>query len=634
MLAPDTNVSALQRRLFRLTALVRGAMAGALAATTLGAGVAIAQAFAVSTIVATVYPAPAHDAGTGASVGVGVGVRAQMVALLALLLARALLTGAGEWCGQRAATRIKSHVRTMLVEHLTARGPRALAGERTGELVTTIVDGVEQLDAYYRRFVPQMFATAIVPCLIVLAIAWIDLPSALLLAVTGPLILVFMWLLGTLAAQRTREQWHALSALGGRFLDTLQGLSTLALCGRAQDAADRLDAASEGLRVRTMAVLKVAFLSGFVLELAATLGTALVAVSVGVRMIEGWIAFQPGLTVLLLAPEFYLPFRQLGQRHHAGMEGVAAAERIFALLDAPALGSRSLSAPALAAVSAPATSHDVDAGQLPSVALSLTGATFSYPGAARPALRDVTLDFPARTLTAIVGPSGAGKSTLVALLLRFVTPSEGEIRANGLDANACSAARWREQIALVPQRPHFFEGSILDNLRLARPGASHDDVRAAARMAEADAFISALPHGYDTPLDETAARLSGGERQRLAIARALLKPAPILILDEPSSSLDPVSEAAITRVLAALSRERTIIVIAHRLATVRQADRIIVLNDGRIAEAGRHEELLRGGGLYARMVDRHRGAQRVQPPSPAAPAARATRSSAIAEEVA
>jgi thiol reductant ABC exporter CydD subunit len=597
MLAPDVNVSALQRRLFRLASPARTAMAASAAATMLGAMAAIGQAFAIGAIVAAIHP----------RLPIQAALRPALSALLALLCARAICAGFVEWCGQRVATRVKGHVRTMLVKHLSARGPRGLTGERTGEVVTTVMDGVEQLDAFYRRFVPQMFATAVVPAIIVLAVAWLDLPSALILAVTGPLILVFMWLLGTLAAQRTREQWRALSSLGGRFLDTLQGLSTLTLYGRAEDAADRLDEASEDLRVRTMGVLKVAFLSGFVLELAATLGTAMVAVSVGVRMIEGWIGFQAGLTVLLLAPEFYLPFRLLGQRHHAGMEGVAAAERIFALLGTSAPGAAQTAAATLAdgsgdEESRSACSHDIASGR---VTLSLTRVSFSYPDAVRPALHDVSIHFPPRTLTAIVGPSGAGKSTLAALLLRFIDPADGQVRANGRDARGLAAADWRRLIALVPQRPHFFEGSILDNLRLARPDATRDEVRAAARMAEAEAFIAAMPDGYDTPLDEMAARLSGGERQRLALARALLKPAPVLLLDEPSSSLDPATEAAITRILSRLAPERTVIVIAHRLATVRQAHRIVVLHDGAIAETGTHAELLlRRDGVYARMMAR------------------------------
>ena len=326
MTDPATNAGATQRRLFGLADDARGWVIGGLAAVAVAAAVTGVQMIAASQVIASVHPQVVAEAPW----------RAALALVLAASLARAVLAGLADWCGSRLASQMTDAVRSRLLRHLVALGPHALALRSTGATVTTTLNGVDALDVFYRRFVPQAAATAVVPVIIIGIIATIDPISAAILAVTGPLIPVFMWLIGTMAQSQTRRHWDALSRLGGQFLDTLQGLPTLVLSGRGKHAAARLDAASEQLRVTTMGVLKVAFLSGFVLELAATLGTALVAVGVGVRMIEGWIAFQPGLAVLLLAPEFYLPFRRLGQQHHAGMEGVAAAESIFALLDEPA----------------------------------------------------------------------------------------------------------------------------------------------------------------------------------------------------------------------------------------------------------------------------------------------------------
>ena len=581
------NSAELQRRLFALTRGARRPLIVAAAASTLAAGVVVAQMLVASRVIASVFPA--RDAGAD--------LPALLGWLAVLLAARALLAAAHEHASQRLATRVKSSLRSSLAARLVAVGPARLRRERTGELVTTLMDGVEKLDAYFRRFVPQVIATAVVPLVVLAAVAWLDPASAGILALTGPLILVFMWLLGAAAEQRTRRQWETLGRLGGRFLDTLQGLPTLTMFGRERAAVAGLAAASEEFRARTMGVLRIAFLSGLVLELAASVSTALVAASIGVRLIEGWMPFETGLAVLLLAPEFYLPFRQLGQRHHAGMEGVAAAERLFALgadLDPP-------HAPLLTL----ATSRP-DATTPPTFAtgaLRFDGVSFTYPGAGRPALAGVDLDLAPGTLTALVGPSGAGKSTLAALVLRFLEPSSGRLLFEGRPIAEMAAADWRRFVTLVPQRPRFFDGSLLWNLRIGNPAASIDEVVAAADAAGAHAFIAALPRGYETPVGEAAARLSGGEQQRLAVARALLKPAPIVLFDEPTSSLDPASEAHIEQTIAALARQRTVLVIAHRLHTIRRADSIVVVEGGRIVEAGRHAALLEARGTYARLTE-------------------------------
>jgi thiol reductant ABC exporter CydD subunit len=579
--------------LFGLARAARVPLTLVTASAALGGIATVAQMVVASHLVASVFPTRT----TAAVIG-----RALFV-LLVLIGARAAFAALTERYSQRLATRIKSSLRQALVAHIVDRGPRRRVGEQTGELVTTTMEGVERLDAFYRRFVPQTIATSIVPMVVLAAVAWLDPTSAVILGLTGPLILLFMWLLGTLAAQRTREQWLTLGRLGGRFLDTLQGLPTLTMFGRQHDAAAALVAASDEFRVRTMGVLRAAFLSGFVLELAASLSTALVAAGIGIRLIEGWMTFETGLAVLLLTPEFYLPFRQLGQRHHAGMEGVAAAERIFAVLDEPADRSQPSLVNAGEGCRAVARSglQASEGGRRP-LTLTFEHVTFQYPDTDRPAVDDVSFDLQPGTMTAIVGPSGAGKSTIVGLTLRFLEPCTGRLRCDGGPLLAVDPATWRASLAHVPQAPRFFEGTVLDNLRIGSPDAPLERVVKAAQLAEADEFITALPNGYLTHVGEAAARLSGGERQRLAIARALVKSAPFLVMDEPTSSLDPASEAAIARVLRRLTGERTLLVIAHRLRTIRQADRILVLNRGRLLQEGTHETLSVTSGLYGRLL--------------------------------
>jgi ATP-binding cassette, subfamily C, bacterial CydD len=504
-----------------------------------------------------------------------------------LVLAGAAVLRAGllwvrETTAQRGAVRVKSELRERLFDHVLRLGPAFTRSERSGELTTTLTEGVERLDPYFARYLPQVILSVSAPLLIVGYILPRDVASAVLLVVTAPVIPVMMILVGSYAEEHTRRQWLALSRMGAHFLDALQGLPTLKAFGRVAAEGEKVERVSGEFRERTLRVLRYAFLSGLVLEFMTAAAIALVAVVLGVRLINGAITFQDAFLVLLLTPEFYRPLRELGTHRHAGMEGKAAAERIFEILDTPlpAEGSSQVSLPG-------------------GLQISFSGVGFTYPGRDLPALDGLTLTLPAGSRTAVVGRSGSGKSTLVGLLLKFLNPDAGVISANGVPVGEVPAGAWREHVALVPQRPHLFYGSVMENIRLARPEATRYEVERAAELAGAAEFVRRMPHGYDTQIGERGQRLSGGEAQRLAIARAFLKDAPLLVMDEPTSSLDPESERLIRDALERLAQGRTSLIVAHRLNTVSTADRIVVLHEGRIAETGSHAGLLERKGHYA-----------------------------------
>ena len=515
------------------------------------------------------------------------GVRTLLLLLLGAVLLRSGLLWLREIVAQRGAIRVKNELRERLFAHLTLLGPGYTGGERTGELAATAGEGVERLDAYVGRYLPQMALSVFVPFLIFAYLLSVDPISAVLLLATAPAIPVLMILVGSHAEEHMQRQWAALSRMSAHFLDVVQGLPTLKVFGRGAAERERVAQVSDDFRERTLKVLRYAFLSGFVLEFIATLSIALVAVALGVRLLIGNIPFEAAFLVLLLAPEFFRPLRDLGVHRHAGMEGKTSADRIFEILSTPA----------------PVNTESSTAAH-PSGLLSIefSNVGYVYPGSEKPALSGIDLTLPAGTCTALVGRSGAGKSTLVNLLMRFLDPENGRITANGVPITDLPVETWRENLALVPQRPYLFYGSVLENIRLARPAATREEIERAAELAGASEFIARLPRGYDTQIGERGLRLSGGEAQRLAIARAFLKDAPLLVMDESTSSLDPESERLIGNALERLMRDRTVLVIAHRLNTVYRADRIAVLQSGRLVETGSHAELVERGGPYARLV--------------------------------
>jgi len=573
----------LDRRLVRLAAPEKGRLLLAVTASVAAAAATVGGAACLAAIVAEVFL-------EGRNLQE---VRSWLLLLAVAALARSAFTWLAGVNAGRAAIAVKAGLRRQMARQLVAAGPLALGRERAGELSASLAEGVQALEAYLRDYLPQIARTAAIPLLVLAVVSTRDPLSGVVLLLTAPVIPLFMVLIGRAAEAMGRRRWEALARMSARYLDALQGLTTLKIFGRAREQVSLVARVTEGFRQTTMEVLRVAFLSALVLELVATLSTAVIAVEVGLRLLYGRMAFEPAFLVLLLAPEFYMPFRQLGTHFHAGLEGVAAADRLFGLLELPhavtTVGDRS-----------------AELGPIPH--LRLENVSFTYPapdggeegGAA--ALQEIDLDLPPGRKIALVGPSGAGKSTLARLILRFADPTAGRIAADGIDLREVPPDAWRDRVAWVSQRPHLFAGTVADNIRLGRPGAPPEAVREAARAAQAHEYIEALPNGYDTQIGEGGLRLSGGQAQRLALARAFLKDAPILVLDEITSQLDPDLEAKLTRATMRLMEGRSVLTIAHRLATVRGADLIVVLDGGRIAESGTHTELLRHGGLYARMV--------------------------------
>lgn len=515
--------------------------------------------------------------------------------LVALALLRAALTYGTEVTAQRAAGQIKGDLQDKLSAHLLALGPIYARGERTGELVNTVVEGIEALDAYIRHYLPQVALAALVPAALLLFIFPLDWISGLVLLLTAPLIPIFMILIGNQADAMTKRQWQSLSRMSAHFLDVLQGLTALKLLGQSREQIRVIAQISDRYRQATMGVLRVTFLSALILEMVATIGTAIVAVGIGLRLLYGHLEFEQALFVLLLAPEFYLPLRLLGARFHAGMSGVAAAQRIFHLLETPPSLSQHL-------YSTLPGGQAKEPGRELESKIEFRDVFYSYDAGQRPALNGLSFDILPGQKVALVGPSGAGKTTAAYLLLRFIEPDGGSITVDGQPLSDIPPPAWRERVAWVSQNPYLFYGTVADNIRLARPGADLEQVIGAARQANAHLFIDALPQGYDTMVGERGARLSGGEAQRIALTRAFLTGASLLILDEATANLDPYNEALIQQATASLLQDRTALIIAHRLGTIRRADQILVMDGGRIVQQGTHDLLLQQDGLYRRLI--------------------------------
>ncbi len=551
---------AIAPRLLRRAGPVRALLAADAALGVAAALLALAQAVLIANVAARAFG--------GASLA---DVSGALVLLAAVVLVRAAITWGFEVAGRRAATSVLSGLRLDLVSRRRCDRPTALDGVESAEVASVAVAGREALEHAYARYQPQMVLAVVVPVAVLLLAAVIDPISAAVMLLTLPLVPVFMWLIGRYTERRADERRRALARLAAHFLDVVRGLPTLRAFNRGPAQVDRIEAVADEYRRATMRTLRIAFLSGAVLELAATLGIALVAVTVGVRLVGGGVGLEAGLTVLVLAPELYLPLRNLAAQYHASADGLAVAGRLLDLVDdGPA--------PVRGAVAPPRPSE---------VPIRLEDVSFAYPARPGLVLDRVDVELAPGETVALVGPTGSGKTTVASLLLRLTEPTGGRVLAGDVDLAACDAAAWRRQIAWVPERPTLFRGTVADNIRMGRPEADDAEVRRAAELAGAHGFVAVLPDGYGTVVGDGGRPLSAGQVQRLALARAFVRDAPLVVLDEPTANLDPVAAELVADAVDRLRAGRTVLLIVHRPELARRADRILTLAAGRVVEPAR-----------------------------------------------
>jgi len=506
--------------------------------------------------------------------------------MLVIFLTRSTLSWASEQVAFYAAIQVKLQLREKLYLHIQKLGPAWLSNERSGNIANTLSDGIEALEAYYAKYIPAMSLVALIPLAMLVFIFPADWVSGLIMLATAPFIILFMILIGHGTEKRNQKQWKQLAHMSSHFLDVIQGLPTLKLFNASRREASVIAKISDDYRIGTMSVLRVAFLSSLVLEFFSSLSIALVAIVIGFRLLSGDMDFFYGFFILLLAPEFYFPLRNMGTHYHARMEAIGAAERIIEVLNTKPnskLGTQTTVPP------------------INQSTIQFLDVSFEYPDG-RKALQSLNLQIPANKTLALIGASGSGKTSIINLLLGFLTPTSGKILIGGIPLNEIKPQTWRQQLAWLPQKPQIFPATVANNIRLGQEDAAISRVISTAQQAHASEFIEQLPDGYNTLIGEGGQGLSGGQIQRIALARAFLKNAPLFIFDEATANLDLQSETLVQQAINTLTKNRTVVMIAHRLQTIKNADCIAIVEKGKIIATGTHYELLKNSDQYQAML--------------------------------
>ncbi|MCL1905865.1 MAG: thiol reductant ABC exporter subunit CydD, partial [Clostridiales bacterium] len=554
----------IDKNLLRESLLVKGRMAAVVICGVFGGLCAAGQAWLLASLVA----APFAE---------GIGLQ-ELQMPLTLLLAVILLRGALNWLEERYALflsgSVQQSLRRRLLKKIDALGPVKMREEQYGELLTMLTEGLDALETYFQKYLPQLFKCAILPVAFLIIIFPLDWQTGLLMLITAPLVPLFMSLIGQWTKKHTLKQWQLLSRMGGYFQDVFEGLSTLKLFGRTAGQRQKIAALSEAFRATNLQVLKWGFLSALVLEMLTTISIAMISVGLGLRLVYGLISFKSALFLLFLAPEFYLPLRSLSAQYHNSLNGAAAAKSIFDLLKREDCCAKL---------------EIADTGK--DTAIVFDDVSFVYE-AGRPALDGVSFTLQVGEKLGLIGASGSGKTTLLHLLAGFIRPDAGRITLGGLPVADLSPETLLSRIAFVSQDPYLFKGSVMDNICLGANTAGEEEVVSLCRELGAHELFSALPDGYHTAVGQGGYALSGGERQLLAIARACLKDAPLILLDEATRNVDWRHNYLLQQALAHLTQGKTVIAIAHRLQTLAGMDKLLVLEEGKAALFGPLREIL------------------------------------------